>query len=138
MQKKEVFPFAEERRVFYVALTRTKKEVYLVVNNNSPSDFVDELSKSRKEIVYINMENYTSVNCPICKTSKMAKRTGKFDSFYSCTNFPMCEYKISSIPKCSICNKEEILTEFEENIPFFNCTKCKNSKEIDENIECDF
>ena len=79
-------------------LTPTKKEVYLVVNSNSPSDFVDELSKSRKDIVYINMEDYTSVKCPECKTSKMAKRTGKFDSFYSCTNYPMCGFKVSTIP----------------------------------------
>ena len=129
MQKKEMFPFAEERRVFYVALTRTKKEVYLVVNSNSPSDFVDELSKSRKDIVYINMENYTSVNCPKCKTSKMAKRTGKFDSFYSCTNFPMCEYKVSSIPKCSICNKEETLIEFYATKPSFVCISCKENME---------
>ena len=62
----------------------------------------------------------------------MAKRTGNFDSFYSCTNFPMCEYKISTIPKCSICNKEETLIEFEETTPFFICISC-NKKEEDYN-----
>lgn len=139
MQKKEIFPFAEERRVFYVALTRTKKEVYLVVNSNSPSDFVDELSKSRKDIVYINMEDYTSIKCPECKTSKMAKRTGKFDSFYSCTNYPMCGFKVSTIPLCSNCNKEKVLSEFEDTNSIFVCPKCDNSDEIDdEGVLCDF
>ena len=43
----EEMPFAEERRLFYVALTRTKNKVYLVVPNNriSKSEFVNEIEK---------------------------------------------------------------------------------------------
>lgn len=42
---KEQIDDAEERRVFYVALTRTKHKVYLLVNNdlNKVSPFVKEL-----------------------------------------------------------------------------------------------
>ena len=41
----EKIPFAEERRLFYVALTRTKNFVYLLVNKNSKyrSPFISEL-----------------------------------------------------------------------------------------------
>ena len=41
----EQMPFAEERRLFYVALTRTKNKVYLVVpyNNISKSEFIKEI-----------------------------------------------------------------------------------------------
>ena len=41
----ESIPFAEERRLFYVALTRTKNRVYLLVNENPKyrSEFVDEI-----------------------------------------------------------------------------------------------
>lgn len=44
-QKVEPIPFAEERRLFYVALTRTKNKVYLLVdvNENRRSDFVNEI-----------------------------------------------------------------------------------------------
>ncbi len=44
---KEHMPFAEERRLFYVALTRTKNKVYLVVphNNVNKSEFINELEK---------------------------------------------------------------------------------------------
>lgn len=44
---KEKFPYAEERRLFYVALTRTKNKVYLVVPERSKlvSEFVIELKK---------------------------------------------------------------------------------------------
>jgi len=43
----ETMPFAEERRLFYVALTRTRNKVYLVVPNNtlSKSEFISEIEK---------------------------------------------------------------------------------------------
>ena len=42
---KESIPFAEERRLFYVALTRTKNKVYLLCNTDFKfrSDFIKEL-----------------------------------------------------------------------------------------------
>lgn len=44
---KETFPYAEERRLFYVALTRTKNKVFLIVPESSKlvSGFVIELKK---------------------------------------------------------------------------------------------
>lgn len=41
----EQMPFAEERRLFYVALTRTRNKVYLVVPNNriNKSEFINEI-----------------------------------------------------------------------------------------------
>lgn len=41
--------FAEERRLFYVALTRTKNVVYLLYNKNSPSVFIKEIKKIIKK-----------------------------------------------------------------------------------------
>lgn len=47
----ERIPFAEERRLFYVALTRTKNYVYLLVNkdNNKRSQFINEIYNIIKE-----------------------------------------------------------------------------------------
>jgi len=39
----EVFPHAEERRLFYVALTRARKRVYVVADRRQPSPFFEEL-----------------------------------------------------------------------------------------------
>lgn len=39
------YPYAEERRLFYVALTRTKNEVYLLIPFSKKSVFVKELKK---------------------------------------------------------------------------------------------
>ena len=47
----EQFTFAEERRVFYVALTRTKNHVYLLTNRDEKerSPFLMELYNLIKE-----------------------------------------------------------------------------------------
>ena len=47
----EKIPFAEERRLFYVALTRTKHNVYLLVNRNPlhRSRFVNEIYNISRE-----------------------------------------------------------------------------------------
>jgi DNA helicase-4 len=37
------YPFAEERRIFYVAITRGKKKAYVLHDNNSESVFVRDL-----------------------------------------------------------------------------------------------
>ncbi len=37
--RKEIIPYAEERRIFYVALTRTKNKVYLIANRKKPVRF---------------------------------------------------------------------------------------------------
>ena len=43
----EQIPYPEERRLFYVALTRTKNNVYLLTNKNpnKRSEFVNEIYK---------------------------------------------------------------------------------------------
>lgn len=41
----EKYPYSEERRLFYVALTRTKNYVYLLVPNKNKSVFIKELLK---------------------------------------------------------------------------------------------
>lgn len=43
--KADKYPYEEERRLFYVALTRTKNEVYLLVDKKNESIFVKELIK---------------------------------------------------------------------------------------------
>ncbi len=47
------FPYDEERRLFYVALTRTKNKVYLLIPERSRSTFIDELLEDYKKYIDI-------------------------------------------------------------------------------------
>lgn len=51
---KEYFPYEEERRLFYVALTRCKKKVYLFVPNDNESIFIKEIKRYKKVLVRKN------------------------------------------------------------------------------------
>ena len=52
LNEKDIYPFEEERRLFYVALTRTKNYVYLMVDKNNQSIFVDEIIRNNKKNIY--------------------------------------------------------------------------------------
>ena len=45
------YPYDEERRLFYVALTRTKGNVYLLVDKNNPSIFIKEIVRKFKKYI---------------------------------------------------------------------------------------
>ena len=45
LKKEEDYLYAEERRLFYVALTRSKSYVYLLVDKYKPSIFIKEIKK---------------------------------------------------------------------------------------------
>ena len=50
---KEKYLYEEERRLFYVALTRTKNNVYLLTQKNKESIFIKELEKEHKKNIEI-------------------------------------------------------------------------------------
>ncbi len=50
---KELYKYDEERRLFYVAITRTKNNVYMLVDKNNISIFVKELLNEYKEYIEI-------------------------------------------------------------------------------------
>ncbi len=99
---KEDFIFAEERRLFYVALTRTKSKCILLIPILSPSIFVDELYKINKDYVKKQIieddERLHNPNCPICRTGILLikKNTKDNSTFISCSNFPKCKFKHNS------------------------------------------
>lgn len=96
------YPNAEERRVFYVAITRAIKHVYMLITNESNiSEFISEIEN---EEYTINMTKNSGqfVSCPNCKTGKIIKRPNSKEVYYQCSNFPLCNYKAQ---ECSRCHK---------------------------------
>jgi len=47
----EPFLYAEERRLFYVAMTRAKEKIFFICNKNNPSIFIEELIEEEKFVV---------------------------------------------------------------------------------------
>ena len=45
VSRKTPYPYDEERRLFYVGLTRTKNEVYLITKKNNESIFIKEIKR---------------------------------------------------------------------------------------------
>lgn len=50
---KDKYLYEEERRLFYVALTRTKNYLYLLVDMDNPSIFVKELLRNNKKYIEV-------------------------------------------------------------------------------------
>ena len=99
----------EERRLFYVALTRSKKFLYIYSIEQSNSMFLNEINpyllrlrldttKRWDEGLSDYMKSFvkgilpdTPISCPDCD-SFLVKRTGKKGNFLGCSHYPKCTY----------------------------------------------
>ncbi|RPF55257.1 UvrD-helicase domain-containing protein [Aquisalibacillus elongatus] len=96
LSNKEDFEFGEERRLFYVALTRTLNDVYLITPEKDMSIFVNELIKSHGLVFnLVTGETYNGSNpkCPRCKgTLILRENSFNRNQFLGCSNYPYCDY----------------------------------------------
>ncbi|MGB1799780.1 MAG: UvrD-helicase domain-containing protein [Gammaproteobacteria bacterium] len=104
----ESYQYAEERRLFYVALTRARHYVYLVTHPEKSSSFVRELRKNNypvSELVdgkFNNKEWGKEIECPECQSGYLVGRKNRTNGkvFYACNNYPYCDYTQNGCPKC--------------------------------------
>jgi DNA helicase-4 len=89
----EDFPFAEERRLFYVALTRARKGVFIYTIADRPSAFLVELKRSGAlTITGPDGSDLQFSACPQCSVGFKTIKTGKFNQFAACSRFPKCNW----------------------------------------------
>jgi len=100
LAEKEDEPNAEERRLFYVAVTRAKKHVYLIASKEDPSLFAHEIKDGDYEVEIKGDTRESAVSCSWCKTGTIMLRHGKLGEFYLCSNYPYCKYKPRMCPNC--------------------------------------
>lgn len=144
-------PFAEERRLFYVALTRTKNKTYILVPENRPSRFVMELVEKYHLCVEkkLNYKSYVDkcirTVCPDCGYPLRKEYNNNYGlTLYMCTNEPeVCDFMsnrenpLGDIHRCRKCGNGYMIIKHNSKTGqyFFGCTNydtkgihCKNSE----------
>jgi DNA helicase-4 len=128
------FAYAEERRLFYVAITRTKGSTYLIVPDSNQSVFAEELAKSHK-IKFDLTEGKASIqdnpNCPTCQKGHLVLRKNDTSGirFLGCTNYPLCDTTLNNVEllvkhiKCDQCGGYKIQKQKGRFLLFFGRVK---------------
>lgn len=88
LDNKENFPQAEERRLYYVALTRAKQKVFFLTVSGNESSFANELVKTWE---YELEKESKKMKCPVCGERLVlriaTKGTNIGHKFWGCINF---------------------------------------------------
>lgn len=102
----EGYPYAEERRLLYVALTRARCRAYLIADMAVASVFVVELLKGEYEIdlnefsTSLSQQLLHMLKCMKCKTGTMVPRESQFGRFFGCNKYPLCSHKERGCEHC--------------------------------------
>lgn len=97
------YPYGEERRLFYVAITRSRNKTFVVCETGQDlSDFAAEImaGNGKEYWVEIHGVDTTKLACRKCKSGTMLLRDGANGQFYGCSNFPLCRHTEQTCPKC--------------------------------------
>lgn len=134
--------YAEERRLFYVAMTRTKNRVYFLAPEENPSEFLLEIKRDYKNVVLRGTWNENppknsipKKSCPICGYPMQFRYKNAYGlRLHICTNEPeVCgfmtnEYRAGklSIMKCDQCRDGYLIVKpAKDNNYFLGCTNYK-------------
>ena len=129
--------YAEERRLFYVAMTRTKNRVFFVAPEANPSEFLLELKHSYKNVKLLGQWNetepinYAKKSCPLCGYPMQLKYKRAYGlRLYICTNEPeICGFMTNNykagklaIQKCDRCSDGYLIVKGSDGNFFLGCT----------------
>lgn len=94
---------AEERRLFYVAITRAKEKCFILTEFDRPSIFVNEILEDEYEVDFGNTNKklfYIPEKCSKC-SAQLSKKTSKAGNvYYECSRTMFCGEKFYSCTKC--------------------------------------
>lgn len=91
LSEADQFENGEERRVFYVGMTRAREKVFFIADSSYKSKFITELE--------VESGNTSVKKCPRCITADLVYRTGTSKNgrkwaFWGCSNYLYgCDYK---------------------------------------------
>jgi DNA helicase-4 len=97
----ENFEHAEERRLFYVALTRARLSVTILADRKNPSSFVRELVENANyETAEIGEPAVAERRCPSCGGRMLAEPAKSGGMYFACEHRNLCGRTLKS---CSVC-----------------------------------
>jgi DNA helicase IV len=109
---RENFEHAEERRLFYVALTRARNEVFIIADPSRASGFVDELHAEEysAEVATDGSGSRAPATCPDCRTGRLILKFPNRARGYAwqCDLWSYCEGKAKT---CSTCGAAPLLRD---------------------------
>ena len=90
----ETYAYAEERRLFYVALTRASRGTFILCNRRKPSRYIHELCEiAGDDVRFETVDGKELDQCPTCLVGQMVERQGRNNTtFYGCNQFPECRH----------------------------------------------
>ena len=132
----------EERRLFYVAMTRTKNRVYIATPKNRPSRFLVELIKdfSIPHTDEINMQTVDMFNlrCPVCGFPLKYEFNKNYGlNLWICSNeVEVCDFMTNDkvhkhdIRKCPKCDDGFLIVKMnpKNGNVFYGCTNYFSDK----------
>jgi DNA helicase-4 len=104
LARPDSYPNAEERRLFYVALTRARHQVHLLADRLKPSSFALELLNDDYDVENIGRSAEDKNICPECHSGLIVEKQA---GFAGCSHFPYCKFVA---PKCSACGNGFMLS----------------------------
>jgi DNA helicase IV len=130
LANEEAFPNAEERRLFYVALTRARSRVYLFAPAQDPSSFVQELLEADYAAwIGSSREWSAGYRCPRCRGRTIRRKEGPSGSFWGCTNYPACH---GVLPVCFECGAGILEPRTGERgvLLAYTCSECQQEAAV--------
>ena len=100
----EAFEHAEERRLFYVALTRARESVTILASREKPSDFIRELLEDPEYgVVQLGNAGIAKRKCVACGGRMLAQTSKKGRTFFACEHRNLCD---ESLWPCNACGED--------------------------------
>lgn len=90
----ETFVYAEERRLFYVALTRASRGTFLIYNRSKPSPYIAELCDiAGEDLRFETVDGVRLRQCPKCVVGRLVERTIEDGTaVIGCSTHPSCKH----------------------------------------------
>ena len=141
------YNYAEERRLFYVALTRTKNRVFIITPERRPSEFIKELLSEPHNYPNVTLNGTLKIDvnapkkikdcCPICGYPMQFKWNKNYGlRLWICSNDQeVCGFMTNdkrggklSIHKCDWCQDGYLVVKSGNTGYFLGCTNYKTNK----------